>query len=662
MGKVYLVGAGPGNIEYLTIRAQQLLEQAEVLIYDALVDERLLTLVPPNCIKFDMGKRGGRPSAPQSEINQLMVEQCRQGKQVVRLKSGDPFIFGRATSEILSLQEANCPFEVVPGISSALAAPLLAGIPLTDTVLSRGFAVVSAHEPEELDWEALARLETLVILMGTRHLGEIVKQLQRHKRSPASPIAVIRACGRPEQQVWIGTLKDIVQQTTGVSLSPAVIVIGEVVGLRDYLQSPSEQEVPSSQEAVSREELRVEQWDVKPLPELKVDTLPVEELPVLNLEQWNVEPSPEFNDDRLPVEESPGLNLEKLDVTPLSELNVDKSPDEESQDLKIKQLNIDISEALNVNPLPIEAAPERLQPINQPFDDGYVEQPVISPNPEPANVQPSTLTPSLPLTGKTVLVTRSAGQSSHFSRLLQQEGAEVIEMPALVITPPSSWDELDNAIAQLYNFDWLILTSGNGVEYFFERLHAQKKNNRALGTVQIAVVGKKTAASLKAHGLEPDFIPPNFVADSLVEHFPEPLEGKRVLFPRVESGGRDVLVKQITAQGAEVTEVAAYESGCPAQMAPAALAALQQQRVDIITFASSKTVKHFVQLLETSLRGDTQGFPPAQSRLQNVCIASIGPQTSITCRQLLGRVDVEAQEYTLEGLIQAIVQWTTDRY
>jgi uroporphyrinogen III methyltransferase/synthase len=398
------------------------------------------------------------------------------------------------------------------------------------------------------------------------------------------------------------------------------------------------------------------------LPELKVDTLPVEELPVLNLEQWNVEPSPEFNDDRLPVEESLGLNLEKWDVTPLSELNVDKSPDEESQDLKIKQLNIDISEALNVNPLPIEAAPERWQPINQPFDDGYVEQPVISPNPEPANVQPSTLTPSLPLTGKTVLVTRSAGQSSHFSRLLQQEGAEVIEMPALVITPPSSWDELDHAIAQLYNFDWLILTSGNGVEYFFERLHAQKKNNRALGTVQIAVVGKKTAASLKAHGLEPDFIPPNFVADSLVEHFPEPLEGKRVLFPRVESGGRDVLVKQITAQGAEVTEVAAYESGCPAQMAPAALAALQQQRVDIITFASSKTVKHFVQLLETSLRGDTQGFPPAQSRLQNVCIASIGPQTSITCRQLLGRVDVEAQEYTLEGLIQAIVQWTTDRY
>ncbi|AFZ17444.1 uroporphyrinogen-III C-methyltransferase [Allocoleopsis franciscana] len=651
MGKVYLVGAGPGNIEYLTIRAQQLLEQAEVLIYDALVDERLLTLVPPNCIQFDMGKRGGRPSPSQSEINQLMVEQCRQGKQVVRLKSGDPFIFGRATSEILSLQEANCPFEVVPGISSALAAPLLAGIPLTDTVLSRGFAVVSAHEPEELDWEALARLETVVILMGTRHLGEIVKQLQRHKRSPSSPIAVIRDCGRPEQQVWVGTLKDIVKQTTGISLSPAVIVIGEVVGLRDYLQSPSEPEVPSSPEVVIGEELRVEAWDVKPLPELKVDTSPGEELPVLNLEQWNVEPSPELNDDTLPPEESPGFNVAQWDVKPLPELKVDNPPPEESPDLTIEQLNIEISQALEVNPLPVEPSPENLQPVNL--------QPV---NLQLDNVQPSPLTPSLPLTGKTVLVTRSAGQSSHFSYLLQQEGAEVIEMPALVITPPSSWEELDHAIAQLYNFDWLILTSSNGVEYFFERLHAQGKTNRALGTVQIAVVGKKTAASLKAHGLEPDFIPPNFVADSLVEHFPEPLEGKSILFPRVESGGRDVLVKQITAQGAEVTEVAAYESGCPAQMAPAAKTALQQQRVDIITFASSKTVKHFVQLLETSLPEDAPGLPIAQSRLENVCVASIGPQTSITCRQLLGRVDVEAQEYTLEGLIQAIVQWTTDRY
>jgi uroporphyrinogen III methyltransferase / synthase len=548
MGKVYLVGAGPGNVDYLTVRAQQLLAQAEVLIYDALVDDRLLDLVPPNCIKFDVGKRGGRPSTPQTEINLLLVEQCQQDKQVVRLKSGDPFIFGRSTSEIQALIAANCPFEVVPGISSALAAPLLAGIPLTDPVLSRCFAVVSAHEPSELDWGALARMDTLAILMGGLHLGEIVYQLQRHGRSHSVPIAVIRACGRPEQQVWMGTLADIVEQTAGISLSPAVIVVGEVVRLRNYLPSPPN---------VVREE------------ELKVECLQVE------CSQENLEPA-------------------------------------------------------------------NLQPAT------------------PINLQSATQMPSPPLTGKTILVTRSAEQSSQFRNLLEHQGGQVIEMPALVISPPSSWDDLDNAIAHLSHFDWLILTSSNGVDYFFERLLAQGKDARALAGVKIAVVGKKTAASLKQHGLQPDFIPPNFVADSLVESFPEPLEGKKVLFPRVESGGREVLVKEMTAKGTLVTEVAVYQSSCPSQMAPEALDALQKQMVDIITFASSKTVKHFCQLLEMSLAGDWEQFTSAYDRLQNVCIASIGPQTSITCQELLGRVDVEAHEYTLDGLTQAIVQWATD--
>jgi uroporphyrinogen III methyltransferase/synthase len=531
-GKVYIVGAGPGDMAYLTVRAQQLLSTAEVLVYDALVDNHLLQLVPADCLKLDVGKRGGQPSTSQAEINQLLVEQCQRGKHVLRLKSGDPFIFGRSSSEIQTLIAAGCPFEVVPGISSALAGPMLAGIPLTDPVLSRCFAVVSAHEPADLDWEALARMDTLVILMGGRHLGEIVYQLQRHGRDSHSlPIAVIRNCGRPQQQVWLGTLADIVEKTAECSLSPAVIVIGEVVRLRDYLRLPNEK-------------------------------------------GWQVE------------------------------------------------------ERLQVSRLKVESS-----------------------NPQPSKPI---------LAGKTVLVTRSAGQSSQFGDLLQQQGAKVIEMPALVIGPPSTWEQLDQAIANLSDFDWLILTSSNGIDYFFERLLAQGKDARALAGVKIAVVGKKTAQSLKDCGLVPDFIPPDFVADSLVEHFPELLEGKKVLFPRVETGGREVLVKELAAKGAEVTEVAAYESGCPAQMAPEALDALHKQTVDVITFASSKTVKHFFQLLEAALLRDSGQFPTANSRLQSVCIASIGPQTSNTCRQLLGRVDVEAEEYTLEGLTQAIVQWATD--
>jgi uroporphyrin-III C-methyltransferase len=235
-GKVYLVGAGPGNIEYLTVKAYKLLAAAEVLVYDALVDSELLTCVTPDCLKLDVGKRGGKPSTSQGEINKLLVKYCQLGKQVVRLKSGDPFIFGRCTVEIEALKKHDCAFTVVPGISSALAAPLLAGIPLTDPVLSRCFAVFTAHEIDALNWDALSHLETLVILMGGQNLPEIVHQLLRYGRSYSTPIAIIRWAGTPNQEIWTASLGNILTQTAGLSLSPVVIVIGEVVGLREYLQ------------------------------------------------------------------------------------------------------------------------------------------------------------------------------------------------------------------------------------------------------------------------------------------------------------------------------------------------------------------------------------------------------------------------------------------
>jgi uroporphyrin-III C-methyltransferase len=235
MGKVYLIGAGPGDVEYLTVKAYKLLQQAQVLIYDALVDAELLELVPLNCLKLDVGKRGGKPSTPQASINELLVKYCQQNKQVVRLKAGDPFIFGRCTSEIEALKAANCEYEVVPGLSSALAAPTLAGIPLTDPVMSRCFAVFTAHEPDALNWEALAAIETLVVLMGGKNLSEVVYRLIKHGKSRATPIAVIRYCGTPQQQIWVGTLETILEITANVSLSPVVITIGEVVELRKYL-------------------------------------------------------------------------------------------------------------------------------------------------------------------------------------------------------------------------------------------------------------------------------------------------------------------------------------------------------------------------------------------------------------------------------------------
>ena len=236
-GKVYLVGAGPGSLELLTVKAYQLLQGAQVLVHDALVNEELLTLVPADCEIHSVGKRGGQASWAQADIDQLLVDLCLQGQQVIRLKSGDPFIFGRTTSEIQTLKAAGCAFEVVPGLSSATVAPLLASIPLTDPVLSSQFTVLTAHDLEQQNWNALAKLSVLVVLMGGRNLGEICDRLIRHDKRPETPIAIIRWASQPQQQIWTGTLLTITQQTKGQKLSPCIIVIGEVVGLRPYLQS-----------------------------------------------------------------------------------------------------------------------------------------------------------------------------------------------------------------------------------------------------------------------------------------------------------------------------------------------------------------------------------------------------------------------------------------
>ena len=190
----------------------------------------------------------------------------------------------------------------------------------------------------------------------------------------------------------------------------------------------------------------------------------------------------------------------------------------------------------------------------------------------------------------------------------------------------------------------------------------------AISKVKIAVVGQKTAAAVKERNIHPDFIPPNFVADSLVEHFPDRarLANSKILFPRVETGGREVLVKELTTQGATVVEVPAYESGCAKTIAPDIANALIRDQIDVITFASSKTVKcfyHLVQKLmqtighqgEDAERHESQVLLPSA----RVCLASIGPQTSVACQQYFGRVNVEAVQYTLEGLTEAIGQWAT---
>jgi uroporphyrinogen III methyltransferase/synthase len=354
------------------------------------------------------------------------------------------------------------------------------------------------------------------------------------------PVAIIRWGGHPQQQIWEGTLLTIGQITRGETLSPCVMVFGEVVRLRRYL---------GADEPIQSSKFKVQNF---------------------------------------------GRDTEMVHCFAL-----------------------------------VPASPQRYAPYALPHS------------------------PPLPLSQKTILITRAAEQSSAFADLLTAQGATVVDLPALEMRPPSSWAGVDGAIEVLPSFHWLILTSANAVTFFLDRLLEQGKDLRALSTLKLAVVGRKTAAVLRQRGLVPDFMPPDYVADALVDHFPASVAGQRLLFPRVESGGREVLVQEFTAAGAEVVEVAAYESGCPKAPDPNALTALKTGRVDVLTFASSKTVVHTAQLLEQGLGERWRAV------LEGVAIASIGPKTSDTCRQVLGRVDIEPAEYTLDALTEAIAAWAS---
>ncbi|MEM8602372.1 MAG: uroporphyrinogen-III synthase [Cyanobacteria bacterium P01_H01_bin.121] len=261
------------------------------------------------------------------------------------------------------------------------------------------------------------------------------------------------------------------------------------------------------------------------------------------------------------------------------------------------------------------------------------------------------LTTDAPLRDMTILVTRATGQAAAFTTLLEQQGATVLEMPTLAIVPPSDWGPLDHAIAQLDTMDWLILTSANAVTFFWQRLQHQTQKVQLPPDLKLAVVGKKTAATLKQFGYQADFIPPDFVADSLIDTFPDALADQQILFPRVETGGRTILIDAFRQAGAVVHEVPAYESGCPEAIPQAIQAAIAAHSIQIVTFASAKTVVNFQRLLAQTWPHDWQNL------LDPLAIASIGPQTSIACREKLGRVDLEATQYTLDGLTAALVTW-----
>ena len=240
-GRVVLIGAGPGDPELITVRGLRALQQAEVLVYDRLVGPELIDEAPEWAEKIYVGKQPGHHAMPQDDINALLVDRARLGLTVVRLKGGDPFIFGRGGEEALACAEADIPFEIVPGISSSASVPSNAGIPLTHRGVAASFAVMTAHRALDLDaqnpaWEGFAKVDTLVILMGVARLEAIVANLQHHGRDAATPVAIIERGTLPDERITVATLADIAPRARALGVrSPAVIVVGEVVRLRDQL-------------------------------------------------------------------------------------------------------------------------------------------------------------------------------------------------------------------------------------------------------------------------------------------------------------------------------------------------------------------------------------------------------------------------------------------
>ncbi len=241
-GKVYLVGAGPGDPGLLTLKGKRCLEQAQVVIYDNLANQEFLKFTSPDAELIYAGKRGGHHTLKQDEINRLVVEKASEGKTVVRLKGGDPFIFGRGGEEAREIVEAGLEFEVVPGVTSAIAVPAYAGIPLTYRGYTSTVAFVTGHEDptkegSDIAWEKLSTsVGTLVFLMGVGNLPKIAENLMAHGRAAETPAAVVRKGTGPEQRTITGTLADISQKAREAGIKPpAVIVVGEVVRLRKWL-------------------------------------------------------------------------------------------------------------------------------------------------------------------------------------------------------------------------------------------------------------------------------------------------------------------------------------------------------------------------------------------------------------------------------------------
>ena len=475
---VSLVGAGPGDLGLITKRGLERLQACDVLIYDALVGDDLPALARADAELIYVGKRAGHHSMTQHEINQVIVEHARAGKTVCRLKGGDPFVFGRGGEEALFCRQHEVPFEIVPGISSSIAAPAYAGIPVTHRDIASSFAVVTGHTAsDDAPPERFPLADTLVFLMGVRALPQIVARLRQRGESDDKPVALVRWGTTNKQQTVVGTLATIENEVEQAGLkSPALIVVGDVVNLRDKLKWFDARPlwgqtvvVTRSREQASSLVENLEQMGARVLqcPTIRVEPLPSSpeldaQIALLWKKEWIVFTS---------------TNGVEMFWRKLEELHLDARAFGPALVAAIGPATV---EALKQRGIRADFVPQ--SSISEAVAQGLIERGAAN--------------------GK-VLVVRALESREVIETQLREAGAEVEVAPVYRTAPDLSNVEATRAAIENGEVDWVSFTSSSTVRNFVEALGAPfVAANRA--KFRVAVIGPITAQSAREFGLEPD--------------------------------------------------------------------------------------------------------------------------------------------------------------
>ncbi len=493
-GMVYLVGAGPGDEDLLTRKGLRLLREADVVVYDNLASSSLLNEVRDDAELIYAGKRSSNHHLKQYETNELLVKLALEGKNVVRLKGGDPYIFGRGGEEGQELREAGVDFEVVPGISSSYSVPAYCGIPVTHRDFASSFHVITGHEGNHkngvsvLNYETLAKEEgTLIFLMGLKNLPNIVASLMENGKDPATPVGVLQEGTTARQRVATGTLADIVEvvKREGIK-TPAITVVGDVVGLRQVL-------------------------------------------------------------------------------------------------------------------------------------DWYGHK---------------------PLSGKSVLITGTTSMVDRLSPILKEEGAEAISF-SLIRTERMRLPELDVALKEIDKYSWIVFTSANGVECFFEEMQDIRMDVRKLAHIRFAVIGDGTRKALEAHNIFCDFIPTAYSSQDMAEAMiPHIGKDENVLLLRAEEANR-VLPDALEEAGISHKCISLYHTVIDERKADELNRLIKM--VDYVTFASSSAVRAFVSMVDNL--DEVKGK-----------YISIGPVTTKTAQENGLTIEKTAVVYTARGMVETMIQ------